>query len=248
MRKRKAKSNWKQNLAGLFIIGAVTFVSCAKDELVPEDKPGHSGTAVGSLAIAPADKGAIPPDTTTLLKWPSATGKYNVYFGDTENPAMFRNSYTVNALNVPVSEGRTYYWKIGTVDGYGVETLSPLYSFKVRTRLNVDKFTGSFQCTEPNYASYSVNFTRLAGDTIQNDNFWDLKWGLKYVLNDLGQVNIVPMTFSPDPSMKVSVSGTGTFDNAKNEMKVSYIVLQDATPGTPVAVEIDRNTHTFLKK
>lgn len=248
MRERKTKSNWKLSLTGLLITGALVIGSCAKDELVPENIPGHSEITAGALAITPVDKGAIPPDTTTLLKWPSATGKYNIYFGEAPNPSMFKNSYSVNALNVPVSEGHSYYWRVGTVDGYGVETLSPLYSFRVKASLNVDKFTGSFQCTEPNYASYPVNFTKLTGDTIQNDNFWDLKWSLKYVMNDLGQVNIVTKTFAPDPSMKVSVSGTGTFDNSKNEMKVTYVVLQDVAPGTPLAVEIDRNTHTFVRK
>ncbi|HLP72957.1 MAG TPA: hypothetical protein VK155_08660 [Bacteroidales bacterium] len=248
MRKRKTKSNWKLGLAGILITGAIAIGSCTKDELTPENQPGHSGVAGGKFAIAPADKVAIPPDTTTLLTWPAASGKYNIYFGEAQVPALFKNSYSVNTLNVPVSEGRTYYWRIGTIDSYGVETLSPLFSFRVKARMNLEKFTGSFECTEPDYARYQVNFSKLSGDTLLNDNFWDLKWALKYIMNDMGQVNIVPKTFSPDPSMKVSVSGTGTFDNEKNEMKVSYVVLQDAAPGTPLAVEIDRNTHTFVKK
>lgn len=248
MRKRETKSNWKPCLAGLLVTVAVALGSCSKDELTPENQPGHSAVTAGSLAIVPADKGAIPPDTTTLLTWPAATGKYNIYFGEGQTPALFKNSLSVNTMNVPVSEGHTYFWRIGTVDGYGVETLSPLFTFRVKAKMNVDKFTGAFECTEPNYARYDVNFSKLPGDTLQNDNFWDLKWSVKYVMNDMGEVNIVPQTFTPDPSMKVSVSGTGTFDNAKNEMKVTYIVLQDAAPGTPIAVQIDKNTHTFVKK
>lgn len=249
MRENKAKSNWKLGLAGLLITGAVAIGSCAKDESLPENPQGHSELTTKSLAITPTNNGIIPPDTTTILKWPIAgTEKYNIYFGEAQNPLLFKNGYSVNAMNVPVSEGHTYYWRIGTIDNYGIETFSPLYSFKVKCNLNLDKYTGTFECNEPQYAKYDVNFTKLTGDTLVNDNFWDLKWPLKYVLDDMGNVSIVPKTFVPDATMKVSVSGTGSYDNSKNELTVTYVVLQDATPGTPLAVQIDRNTHTFVKK
>ncbi|HEX2969989.1 MAG TPA: hypothetical protein VHO46_12895 [Bacteroidales bacterium] len=229
-------------IAGIALMFSTVFSGCKKDdEFIPD--PGNLAS------VTPANNGTIDPSGTLDLKWSGQEAiKYNVYFGEKPIPELYQNAVTSQSLNVPVAGGHTYYWQIGTIDGNGKESLSAVYTFRVKMLIDLDKFNGLFDCDEPRYTHYDVNFTKAGKDTIQNDNFWDLDWKLKYVLDDMGKVKIVPATFSPDPSLKVSVSGTGTFDNEKKELVVTYVVLQDASAGSPLAIEIDKNTHTFVKK
>lgn len=228
--------------AGIVLMFAMVFSSCKKED---EFVPGR----VTLTSVTPAHNGAVDATSTLDLKWAGASAtKYNIYFGEQAIPVIYKTGVTAQALNVPVTSGKTYYWQVGTVDENGRETLSQVYSFRVKMLIDLDKFTGLFDCDEPKYTHYDVTMAKAGKDTLQNDNFWDLRWKLNYVFDDQGAVKIVPATFSPDPSLKVSVSGTGTFDNEKKELKVTYVVLQDASAGSPLAVEIDRNTHTFIKK
>lgn len=228
-------------LAGLTLIFSLAFNACKKeDEYIPD--------TASQLTVTPVNDGILDAATAIDLKWSGSGEKYNVYFGELPIPKLYKSGVTGKALNVPVTGGRTYYWQIGTIDGSGRENLSAVYSFRVKVLLDMDKFTGIFDCNEPRYANYNVNISKAGKDTLQSDNFWDLKWKLNYVFDEMGNVKIVPATFAPDPTLKVSVSGTGTFDTSKNEFVVNYVVLHDATAGSPLAIEIDKNTHTFSKK
>ncbi|WP_214071204.1 hypothetical protein [Mucilaginibacter sp. dw_454] len=72
------------------------------------------------------------------LKWTGsvASGKlvgYNVYFGPSNNPDLFRANITDNFLNdISVSANTTYYWHIITVDSNGNSSDSGLYNFFVQ--------------------------------------------------------------------------------------------------------------------
>jgi len=229
------------SLAGIILMLTIAFSSCKKDdEFIPGLK---------SASVTPANNGITDAVAALDLKWDGiAAVRYNIYFGEQSIPSLYKSGITTQTLNVPVTGGRTYYWQIGTINADGKETLSQVYTFKVKILLELDKFTGLFDCDEPKYAHYDVNMTKAGKDTLLIDNFWDLKWKLSYVFDEMGNVKIVPSTFSPDPSLKVSVSGTGTFDAEKNKFTVNYVVLQDASMGSPLAIEIDRNTHTYVKK
>lgn len=228
-------------LAGLTLIFSLAFNACKKEDEYIAD-------SASLVTVTPVNNGILDAASATDLKWSGAGEKYNVYFGELPIPKLFKSGVTNKALNVPVTGGRTYYWQIGTIDGSGRETLSAVYSFRVKVVLDMDKFTGVFDCNEPRYSHYNVNISKAGKDTLQSDNFWDLKWKLSYVFDDMGNVKIVPATFAPDPTLKVSVTGTGTFDASKNEFVVNYVVLHDAAAGSPLAIEIDKNTHTFIKK
>lgn len=57
---------------------------------------------------------------------------YDVYFGTTATPAVFRSGLTESiAIDVPVTSGNTYYWKVITKDKQGNSSDSGLYQFKV---------------------------------------------------------------------------------------------------------------------
>lgn len=229
-------------MAGIALMSGMVISGCKKDD---DFKPPRNILT----SVAPANNGTVEAVTSLDIKWTGATGtKYNVYFGEEMSPSLYKADLTTQTINVPVTGGCTYYWQVGTIDANGEETLSQVYSFRVKMLVDIEKFTGLFDCDEPKYAHYDVNFTKAGKDTLQVDNFWDLKWKLSYVFDDKGKVTIVPVTFSPDPSLKVSVTGTGTFNNEKKEIRVNYVVLQDASAGSPLAIEIDRNTHVYVKK
>lgn len=228
-------------IAGLTLLFSLAFNACKKeDEYLPDSS--------SLITVTPIDDGVLDAATAIDLKWTAAGEKYNVYFGEMPIPSLYKSGVTSKALNVPVAGGRTYYWQIGTIDGNGKENLSAVYSFRVKVLLDLEKFTGLFDCNEPRYSHYDVNMSKAGKDTLQSDNFWDLQWKLSYVFDEMGNVKIVPATFAPDPTLKVSVTGTGTFDPSKNEFVVNYVVLHDAAAGNPLAIEIDKNTHTFTKK
>lgn len=228
-------------LAGVALMFSMIFGSCKKEDDFIQP--------VKFTSVTPVHNGTMEESPDLELKWEGTEAtKYNIYFGEKPIPELYKGGVTTKMLNVPVSGGKTYYWQVGTIDGNGRESLSQIYSFRVKMLIDLNRFTGLFDCDEPRYAHYDVNLAKAGKDTLNNENFWDLKWKLSYVFDDMGKVKIVPATFSPDPSLKVSVTGTGSFDNAKNQFTVSYVVLQDASAGSPLAIEIDRNTHTFIKK
>jgi hypothetical protein len=58
---------------------------------------------------------------------------YNVYFGPSTNPALFRTSITDNFVNnVAVSANTTYYWHVVTIDANGNISDSGIYNFFVK--------------------------------------------------------------------------------------------------------------------
>ena len=238
----KLRISGKVLLTVVILTFVVSFSSCKKDDFTQYNAP---------VSVFPLDKGILGTATSTDLKWtvnPGTAGKWNVYFGEKPAPDLFKADYNSQALNVPVAAGHTYYWKIGTFDKNGAEMFSPVYSFKVKVLLDIDKFTGVFDCNEPKYGHYEVKITRVGKDTIQVDNFWDLKWQLKYVFDDFGKVQIVPKTFTPDRALTCTVSGAGTFDYETNEFRINYTVLENVLGNPVVSTEIDDNTHFYTKK
>jgi hypothetical protein len=235
--------NYNKAISIILLSFMAVFYSCKKDDdfkkyALPDN-------------VIPKDKGAAEYGTTTNLKWASSSeagSKYNIYFGETDNPALYKSGEISQSLNVPVIPGHKYFWRIGSVDRAGTEMLSPVYSFKVKILLNIDKFTGVFDCKEPKYSNYEVTVSKVSNDTLMVDNFWDLKWKLKYTFDALGNVKIVPKSFSPDPSLTYFVTGAGTYNDQTNEFSVNYNVQQMTQGHPPVSVDIEDNMHIFKKK
>lgn len=76
--------------------------------------------------------------TTVSLKWKGAdsntgdTLKYDVYFGEDADPKTKDASLiTTNTHDVTVVSGKTYYWKVNTVDNSGAKSIGQIWSFKV---------------------------------------------------------------------------------------------------------------------
>lgn len=235
------------------VTGLVTLQSC-------QDEAGTLVTEVNTfsvpVAVAPADAGVVPAGTTTTLTWAATGGsvdKWDVYFGESEDPDLYKAAHNSQSLSVPVVEGHTYYWYVATVDANGIETFSPVFHFSVKVALNINNFVGTYDCDEPGYAHYDVHLTKISANTIETDNFWDSGWVLQYVFDDMGNVTITPKTFKTSSTVTYTVTGSGSFNNATGEFYTDYEVVKNTytlkLEGNTVSSAVnDANTHTFVKK
>jgi len=100
---------------------------------------GETNTAPFTAEIvSPVDEDSLEAGTVSVdLKWKGAdsntddTLKYEVYFGETTNPVLLQNDVDVLVKNVIVESGKTYYWKINTIDNSGAKSIGQVWSFNV---------------------------------------------------------------------------------------------------------------------
>jgi len=88
---------------------------------------------------APAFGAIISPGTTKVnLTWKGSSVSsnivaYDVYFGPSGNPDLFRNHITDTFVNdVTVGANTTYYWRVVTIDANGNISDSGTYNFFVK--------------------------------------------------------------------------------------------------------------------
>ena len=107
-------------------------------------------------------------------------------------------------------------------------------SFKIKIfsycSYNIDELlgSGSFSSKMTNYAPYPVNLTKIAGDTIINDNFFNVKWQVKYVLSKDTEekVTIAPNQRFIYNQEVVDVKGSGTYNTCKGRLEIKYAVVR----------------------
>jgi len=200
------------------------------------------------VAVAPLDAALVKvTGTTAELKWQSTDKDgdapiADVYFGTAEEPPLFKAKNAGLSISVPVVEGQTYYWSVTMFDANKVMTYGPVWHFSVAVNYDINNFVGVFDCDEPGYAHYDCNLTKVNATTINNDNFWDSGWAVKYVFDDYGDVNIIPVSYT-DKNVTYDITGSGKFNNKAKSFYVEYTVKNHATGAT-----VDHNTHTFVKK
>ena len=56
---------------------------------------------------------------------------YDLYFGEEVNPPLVTSNLTSETSDVNVVSGKTYYWKINTLDGSGAKTIGQVWRFHV---------------------------------------------------------------------------------------------------------------------
>jgi hypothetical protein len=89
--------------------------------------------------VSPANESELTTTTVSVdLKWKGAdsdnasnTLKYDLYFGDTTDPAKIESNLEILTKNVMVGTGKTYYWKVNTIDPSGTKSVGQVWSFKV---------------------------------------------------------------------------------------------------------------------
>lgn len=101
--------------------GAVTYAPYPADITSPTF--GQAITATAGAIILTWTGSAV--DNSTIVN-------YDVYFGTTATPAIFKSTVTDSFVNgVTVASGNTYYWKVITRDVNGNTSDSGLYQFRV---------------------------------------------------------------------------------------------------------------------
>lgn len=83
---------------------------------------------------APALDASVAAGMTTL-DWTGSdvdsgdTLTYDVYFGTTEDPALFQEDVTTMNLDVTTQAATTYYWSVDTTDDNGVKSIGQVWTF-----------------------------------------------------------------------------------------------------------------------
>jgi len=106
---------------------------------------------------------------------------------------------------------------------------------------DASSYLNEYDCDEPGYGVYSVNFTQgSASNIIINDNFWDSGFEVAYVFDNCGNVTI-PTQVITAFGIPFRITGSGTYDEGDKSMVVDYKIVNDTSPTTVY----DDNTHTF---
>ena len=85
---------------------------------------------------APDNEGTVTAGTINL-SWtggdtnPADSLTYDLFFGETTDPALLEADLTPENFDVTATAGTTYYWKIDTSDDHGVKTLGQIWTFTV---------------------------------------------------------------------------------------------------------------------
>ena len=86
--------------------------------------------------VKPTDEGTVS-GTTIMLQWKGAdsntkdTLKYDLYFGEDTNPVEKATNLEVESQEVSIETGKTYYWKVNTIDNAGAKSIGQVWSFTV---------------------------------------------------------------------------------------------------------------------
>ncbi|NSW94690.1 MAG: hypothetical protein HPY62_08295 [Bacteroidales bacterium] len=130
----------------------------------------------------------------------------------------------------------TVYLTVSETTSGGVKSPDTVIKVKVIEFcvLEIQNFTGLFDCNESGYHTYQVNFRKdpVLSNTILNDNFWD--WPgpgqvVRYTLSGdfLETVTVPKQTFIFGDGITGWVEGSGTYKGCSHTMVVDYTVFYD---------------------
>ncbi|GAA3601092.1 hypothetical protein Q4Q39_12570 [Flavivirga amylovorans] len=86
--------------------------------------------------VSPGFDSNINPGTVSL-NWTGAdtntedTLTYELYFGEESNPPLVADNLSTETSTVNIVSGKTYYWKVNTLDGSGAKTIGQIWKFNV---------------------------------------------------------------------------------------------------------------------
>ena len=231
-------------LVMLFVLaGMLSMQSCQKDNSTYTVF--HAFT--DPVATAPLDASTINiTGTTTDLKWASTNADgdpilCDVYFGTSAKPALYKAGFNALTLNVPVTQGLTYYWKVVMKDKNGITSTSPVFSFTVFEPIGI--FVGNFTADEPAEAyTYDISFAKTSANTLQTDNYWNSAWTAVFTLDFTANTYNMPLTTWSSGYFGVE---SGTIDPKTGTMTGNYTISQTKAGVTSV---IEVGVHTYTKK
>ncbi len=119
----------------LVFAGTLTFQSCLDRDPVPFVE---YGAFTIPKVVSPSHKAFLDLDgaTTVDLVWSSTDAdgdpqKWDVYFGQSEEPARVATGHTSQTYTVNVAIGTKYYWRVIGYDANGIPTRSDVWSFEI---------------------------------------------------------------------------------------------------------------------
>ena len=92
--------------------------------------------------VVRADGTVLFTGSTVTLTWksvnPGDPEKWDVYFGTSDTPPLFKAAHTTQSISVPVVDGTEYYWQVAVVDANGIKTKSEVNHFTAVNGTNPD--------------------------------------------------------------------------------------------------------------
>jgi parallel beta-helix repeat protein len=130
------------------------------------------------ISLISPPNGATIYDTSVTLKWngydPDGDSvTYDLYFGNTPNPPLYKSNLKDNSYTVTVTPG-THYWKVVAKDEHGATTESDVWSFTISKqqlpKLHLEKRDGRWKLVDEN-----DNVVVLRGVNIPDPYYLDHK-------------------------------------------------------------------------
>lgn len=75
------------------------------------------------------DAGAISLSWTGGDPDPDDILIFELFFGESETPPLLEAEITASSFEIDVVSGKTYYWKVNTIDESGVKTIGQIWNF-----------------------------------------------------------------------------------------------------------------------
>jgi hypothetical protein len=218
--------------------GLATLQSCYKDGTIYAT---HN-TFTDPALVAPVDASTLHITGTTVdLKWTSTSPdgdpiKADVYFGNSDDPDLYKANNTALTLTVPVVLGQTYHWYVVMKDKNGIPTTSATWSFTVFEPIGI--FVGAYTVDEPAEGwTYPVNFTKFSDNVLKIDQYW-ASWPSYFTLDFTANTYTMPLV---DFGGGYSAIESGTINPATGTLVGTYTIYH------PAGVSIETGTHTYTK-
>ena len=221
------------------LFGLLALQSCTKKE----DATFTMYNAFSTPTVtAPLDAATIKiTGTTVALTWVATdkdgdTPLGDVYFGTDSKPGLYKAGATGNTLTVPVTLGKTYYWKVVMVDANKVTTTSSTWSFTVFEPIGI--FVGTYLVDEPEEGwTYDVHTTKGSDTTLKMDLYW-ASWPATFTLDFTKNTYSMPMT---DFGGGYTAIESGTITPATGKMVGNYTIYSKGKA-------IEAGLHTYTRK
>ncbi|MFZ5999737.1 MAG: hypothetical protein ACOYW3_04460 [Bacteroidota bacterium] len=110
----------------------------------------------------------------------------------------------------------------------------------------IEKFIGSYTCTEPGYTNYTVSFMpwQATSGYLINDNFWNVGAPVVYRFDRSAKYVEIPEQRFFLEGLPCRVVGLGTIDSCTGNMVVSFAIIRNDGKQDRLILQ---NTHTFVK-
>lgn len=241
----------------LILISLVLAYSCETYEVA---EPDIDNTYPAYVELASSEEQTVPEGGNIMITLSSRTVIYESYSVSYEITGDYSASGTIEVekgvnqteVAVPVAAGiveedaLTATLTLSAVSGNVVlgrngENLSVDISITKFIPFVAEDYAVTFNCDEPGYKIYTVDFTTTADPNIlTNTNFWDSGWQIDYTFSaDFEQTITIEEQTVGAGEDAYTVSGSGSYDGVTKTMVVDYTVV-DAAGNL-----VDDNTHTF---